>query len=227
MTARLNHQHTDKRYEEGLQHLKAEILKMGGLVDAMIGQAMRALTQRDLEIARQVRSSESEVNALEMAIDDLALELLALHQPAASDLRFLTMGFRISKDLERMGDLAVNLAERAEMLANEHPLSPSVDLPQLGVVVQKMTHESLDAFVHRDAALAKAVCEMDDAADSCNRRLFADLTTLIQQQPDTALRAINLVLAARDLERIADHATNIAEEVIFMVEGRDIRHGQT
>lgn len=218
-------QHTDTRFEEGLQQLKAAILTMAGAVEVMIGGAMQSIVGRDAQAAAGVIQQDTEVNRLEMQVDEQCLSLLALHQPAASDLRFIAMGLRISKDLERMGDLAVNIAERALQLQNEPPLKPYLDLPQMGTQVRTMVRQGLDAFVRRDAALAEQVCQMDDTVDEFLGTICDELVRIMQQQPVVVLQGTWLIAVARNLERIADHATNIAEEVVYMVAGRDIRHG--
>ncbi len=217
--------HTDKRYEDDLKQLKEEILKMGGIVEEMIARGVKALVERDTNLAQEILKKDPEVNRLEIDIDNRCVQLLALHQPAASDLRFITIGLRISKDLERMGDLAVNICDQAVELNREPQLKPYVDLPRMAGEAQQMVRKTLDAFVERNAGLAQQVCEMDDTVDDLNDRVFQELTTLMQKDSSTVSRAIRLVLVSRHLERIADHATNIAEEVIFMVQGRDIRHG--
>ncbi len=218
-------EHTDKHYEQELKDLKEAILKMGGIVEEMIARSMQALTERNSELAGKVTLHEGEVNHLEMEIDDRCLQLLALRQPTASDLRFITIGLKISKDLERIGDLAVNIAEQAMELNKEPQLKPYVDLPLMGQKVQQMLKGVLDSFVNRGAVRAQQVCEVDDEVDDLNRRVFRELLGMMQQDPAAIVRGMHLIWIAKQLERIADHATNIAEEVIFMVQGRDIRHG--
>jgi phosphate transport system protein len=217
--------HTDKQYEEELRKLKDQILEAGGIVEEMITRSMRALTERDSKMAEDVIRRDFEVNHLELDIDDLCVKLLALRQPAASDLRFITIGLRASKDLERMGDLAVNIAEQALALNKEPQLKPYADLPRMAVKAQEMVKISLDAFVKRDADMAQKVCEMDDEVDALDDRIFEELVDLMEKDSKAVERGTRLILVSRQLERIADHATNIAEEVIFMVQGRDIRHG--
>lgn len=217
-------QHTDKKFEEELTELKDDILKMGGIVEEMMALSMKAVVERDSKLAESVIQRDREVNQLEMTIDDQCLRLLALHQPAASDLRFITIGLRISKDMERMGDLAVNISEQSIELNREPQLKPYLDLPTMGQRAQEMVKNTLDAFVKRDAALAQRVCEMDDDVDALNDRVFLELVHLMQKDTNAVSRGTRLILVARQLERIADHATNIAEEVIFMVAGKDIRH---
>ena len=220
-------QHTDKQYEDELRQLKEKILEAAGNVEEMITRAMRSLTERDSKMAEDVIRRDFEVNRLELEIDDRCVKLLALRQPAASDLRFITIGLRASKDLERMGDLAVNIAEQAIALNKEPQLKPYSDLPQMAMKAQEMLKNALDAFVNRDAALAQKVCEMDDEVDSFEHAIFLELIEMMGSDPKSVERGTRLILVSQQVERIADHATNIAEEVIFMVQGRDIRHGRS
>lgn len=217
--------HTDKRYEEGLRDLKELILKMGGMVEEMIAVAMKGLVERNSKLAQEVIQKDPAVNELEMTMDECCLGLLALHQPAASDLRFITIGLKISKDLERIGDLAVNIAENALKINEEPPLKPYIDLPIMAGKVQKMVKEALDAFVRKDTGEAGKVCEVDDEVDDLNDRIFEELVELMQKDPAAVSRGVRLISVAKHLERIADHATNIAEDVVYLVEGEIIRHG--
>ncbi len=219
-------QHTDKKFEQDLRGLKDEILKMGGIVEEMIALSMKALVERDTKLAREIIEKDRAVNQLEMEVDDRCLQLLALHQPAASDLRFITIGLRISKDLERMGDLAVNISEQAIDLNREPQLKPYVDLPKMAASTQAMVKGALDSFVEKNAEMAEGICEMDDEVDALNNHVFQELVALMGTDSTAVSRAVRLILVSRHLERIADHATNIAEEVIFMVQGKDIRHGR-
>ena len=218
-------EHTDKHYEQELKDLKEAILKMGGIVEEMIARSIKSLIERDSRIVGEVALQEGTANRLEMEIDDRCLQLLALRQPTASDLRFITIGLKISKDLERIGDLAVNIAEQAMELNKEPQLKPYVDLPLMGQKVQQMVRGVLDSFVNRDASRAQQVCEVDDEVDDLNRKVLQELIALMQKDSSAVTRGMHLIWIAKQLERIADHATNIAEEVIFMVQGRDIRHG--
>ena len=219
-------QHIDKQYEGELQFLKDQILKTGNVVEQMIANSMKSLVERNSDLAQEVIQQDSVVNQLEMDIDDFCLRLLALRQPAASDLRFISIGLRISKDLERMGDLAVNISEQALELNKEPQLRPYVDLPQMAALSQKMVKESLDAFINRDPKRAGIVCETDDDVDALYDKVFAELIGLMKKESENVERGMRLILVSRHLERVADHATNIAEQVIFMVQGRDIRHGK-
>ncbi|MCL6641592.1 MAG: phosphate signaling complex protein PhoU [Candidatus Rokubacteria bacterium] len=197
---------------------------MGALVEDQIRRAMQALVERDEGLARRVIDRDREVNAYDVRIDETCVELLALHQPAAGDLRFLTTAMKIVTDLERIGDQAVNIAQRALELGREPQLKPYIDLPRMAAKAQAMVKESLDAFVARDAALARAVCARDSEVDALKEQVFRELLTYMMADPTTIPRAIRLILISRFLERVADHATNIAEMVVYLVEGRMVRH---
>ncbi len=213
-----------RHFHEELDALKQTLLAMAGLVEDQIRRVMRALVERDDEQARDVIARDREVNAYENEIDEKCVELLALHQPAAGDLRFLTTAMKIVTDLERIGDQAVNIAQRALELNNEPQLKPYIDLPRMAEKAQAMVKESLDAFVARDTALARRVRAEDEAVDALNHQIFRELLTFTMADPTTIPRAIRLILIARFLERVADHATNIAEMVIYLVESRMVRH---
>jgi len=213
-----------RHFHEELDALKQTLLAMGGLVEDQIRRVMRALVERDDEQAKDVIARDREVNAYENEIDEKCVELLALHQPAAGDLRFLTTAMKIVTDLERIGDQAVNIAHRARELNNEPQLKPYIDLPRMAEKAQAMVKESLDAFVARDTALARRVRAEDEAVDALNHQIFRELLTFTMADPTTIPRAIRLILIARFLERVADHATNIAEMVIYLVESRMVRH---
>jgi phosphate transport system protein len=213
-----------RHFHEELDALKQTVLAMGGLVEDQIRRVMRALVERDDEQAKDVIARDREVNAYENEIDEKCVELLALHQPAAVDLRFLTTAMKIVTDLERIGDQAVNIAQRALELNSEPQLKPYIDLPRMAEKAQAMVKESLDAFVARDTALARRVRGEDEAVDALNHQIFRELLTFMMSDPSTIPRAIRLILIARFLERVADHATNIAEMVIYLVESRMVRH---
>jgi len=213
-----------RHFHEELDALKQTILAMGGLVEDQIRRVMRALIERDDEQAKDVIARDREVNAYENEIDEKCVELLALHQPAASDLRFLTTAMKIVTDLERIGDQAVNIAQRTLEVNREPQLKPYIDLPRMADKAQAMVKESLDAFVARDTALARRVRGEDEAVDALNHQIFRELLTFMMADPTTIPRAIRLILIARFLERVADHATNIAEMVIYLVESRMVRH---
>lgn len=207
-----------------LSRLKEELVRMAGLAEAAIGLAVKALVSRDAEIARQVIASDNAINALEIEVDELCLRTMALYQPEAKDLRFLAMAMKINNDLERVGDQAVNIAERSCELLKEPPLKPLIDIPRMAQLAQQMLKDSLDAFVQEDPALARAVCRRDDEVDNLDDQIFRELLTYMLQDSKAITRAINLVLVSRHLERVADHATNIAENVIYLVQGKTIKH---
>ena len=213
-----------RHFHEELGALKQTLLAMGGLVEDQIRRVIRALVERDDVQARDVIDRDREVNAYENEIDEKCVELPALHQPAAGDLRFLTTAMKIVTDLERIGDQAVNIAQRVLELNQEAQLKPYIDLPVMAAKAQAMVKGSLDAFVARDTALARRVRAEDGAVDDLNHQIFRELLTFMMSDPATIPRAIRLVLIARFLERVADHATNIAEMVVYLVESRMVRH---
>lgn len=217
-------EHTDKQYEKELAELKSAILKMGGMVEQMVGASMRSLIEKDTRIAEMAVEQEPHVNQLEMDIDARCLSILALRQPAAYDLRFILTGIKISKDLERMGDLAINIRSEAEKLNEQAPIKPYVDLPKMSALAQNMVKQSLDAFVTQDTELAKTVLTMDDGVDDLKYKIQQDLIEVMSKDPSTIKRAMGLLAIARHVERVGDIATNIAELVVFLVEGKDIRH---
>ena len=207
-----------------LQRIKDDLVRMAGLAEAAIGLAVKALVNRDAEMARQVIASDDAINMLELEIDELCLRTMALYQPEAKDLRFLAMALKINNDLERMGDQAVNIAERTLELLKEPLLKPLIDIPRMAEVAQRMVKDSLDAFVQQDVARARAVCEQDDEVDRYDDQIFRELLTYMMEDPRAITRSVNLILVSRHLERIADHATNIAEDVIYLAEGKTIKH---
>lgn len=216
--------HTDRAFESQLAKLRSCVLEMGGLVEDQISQAIRSLATRDEALARATIERDHVVNRLDVEIDDLSLKLLALHQPAARDLRLITTALKITTDLERIGDLATHIAERSLELAAEPPLRRSIDIPGMAALASSMVHRSLDAFVREDVELALEVCAADDAIDQVHKQYLAELLMVMSDDPTAAGRIIRLLFVSKYLERIADHATNIAEMVIFMVKGRSIRH---
>ncbi len=197
---------------------------MGGLVESVIRKSVRALADRDKSVAEQVFQDEERINQLEMEIDNMGTRLLALHQPVARDLRFLTAALKINTDLERMGDLAVNITERALSLISVPPIKPLIDIPKMANAVEQMLLRSLGAFVSGDADMAKLVLVADDEVDALRDSIYRELVSFMQKDPTTVQSAVDLMFVARDLERIADHATNIAEDVVYLVQGVDIRH---
>ena len=217
-------EHTDKRYEEDLKKLREDILTMGGLVEDQIQKAVKSLVDRDSALAETIIQRDHEVNRLDVEIDDLCIRLLALHQPAARDLRFITTALKITTDLERIGDMAVNICERALELNREPQLKPYIDIPRMAQISQRMIRESLDAFVREDTDLALKVCKDDQQVDDLNSQIFREVISFMIGDPQTINRAVKISSISKYLERIADHATNIAEMVIFMVKGKSIRH---
>jgi len=213
-------------FEAELQHLKHRLLHMGALVEERVHAAVEALIDRRLDVAERIAGSDKEINDLQIEIDDRCLKLLALQQPMATDLRLITSAMKINSDLERIGDQAVNIAQSVGRILSHPPLRPVIDLPRMAEIAQKMTHDSLDAFVRKDAELARSVLLRDDQVDQLKDHTFRVLLTYMMTDPGTIERALGLILISRNLERIADHATNIAEDVIFLVEARDIRHHQ-
>ena len=213
-----------RHFHEELDTLKQTLLAMGGLVEDQIRRVMQALLERDDALAREVIERDRQVNQYDVEVDEKCVELLALHQPTASDLRFITTAMKIVTDLERIGDQAVNIAQRALELHQEPQLKPYVDLPRMAEMAQRMVKESLDAFVARDTTLARAVCAEDDGVDALKEQIFRELLTFMMSDPRTIPRALRLILISRFMERVADHATNIAEMVVYMVEGKMVRH---
>jgi phosphate transport system protein len=224
MEAPMENQHTDKRYEEELKKLREEILYMGGLVEDQIQKAVKSLVDRDSEMAQIIIERDHEVNRLDVEIDDLCIRLLALHQPAGKDLRFITTGLKVTTDLERIGDMSVNLCERALELNQEPQLKPYIDIPRMARIAQRMIRESLDAFVREDTDLALKVCKDDEEIDQLNSQIFREVISFMIEDPHTINRAMKISSISKYLERMADHATNIAEMVIFMAKGKSIRH---
>lgn len=216
--------HTDRQYEEDLQQLRARVLEMGGLVERQITDAMISLIERNSPLAQEVIMRDHTVNYLDVAIDETSTKLLALHQPAARDLRFIVTSVRISTDLERVGDIARNICERAMELNQEPPLKPYVDLPRMSEWARSMLRDSLDAFIREDTELALQVCQRDDFIDKLTSQIFREMLSHMTQDPQNVSRAVRVLFLAKYLERIADHATNIGEMVIYMVKGKSIRH---
>jgi phosphate transport system protein len=211
-------------FEEEMQILKRRLLHMGALVEERVHQAVEALMQRRLDVADRIATDDNAVNDMQIEVDDRCLKLLALQQPMAGDLRLITAAMKINSDLERIGDQAVNVAQNVIKLLPYPPVKPQIDIPRMAEIAQKMTHDSLDAFVRNDAALARSVLKRDDQVDALKDQVFRVLLTYMMADPGTIERCLALILISRNLERIADHATNIAEDVIFLVEARDVRH---
>ncbi|HJX63008.1 MAG TPA: phosphate signaling complex protein PhoU [Polyangia bacterium] len=217
-------EHTDQEFEQELRHLREQLLLMGSHVEGIISASLRALVERDSDLAQRTIEADRVVDRLEIEIDGLCLQILARRQPVASDLRFVTMVLKAVTDLERMGDLGVNIAERVLELNNETPLKPYVDLPRMADETQMMLREALDAFVAKDADRARRVIARDQIIDDLYAQIFRELLTYMMEESKNVYRATRLQSIAKYLERIADHATNLAELVVFMVKGSDIRH---
>jgi phosphate transport system protein len=215
---------TETHFQKELEALKENLLRMAALVEEAIRDAVQSLAKRDSDLARKTFQYEDRINKLEIAIDERCLKLLALRQPMAADLRFITSAMKIITDLERMGDQAVNIAERATSLNQEPQLKPYLDIPKMAEIAQSMVKDVLDAFVNQDSKLARSVCARDDLVDRLNDQVFRELLTYMMSDSQTITRAVHLMIVCRCLERIADHATNIAEDVIFMVDARVIKH---
>lgn len=216
--------HTDRDYENQLRILREHLLRMAGRVEEMIADAIRALVDRDLDRARRTIAEDEKVDRAEIEADELCLVILAQRQPMASDLRFITLALKMVTDLERIGDLAVNICERAIDLAGEAPLKPWHDVPAMAAIVQSMVRDAIDAFVAKDVDKARAVIERDNEVDDLYGQVFRDVLGIMRSDAATVERGIHVQSVAKWLERMADHATNLAEQVVFLVRGTDIRH---
>lgn len=214
-------------FDNELRNLKDKILRMGVLVESAIRDSIKSLVDRDNELAREVIRRDHQINALDVEIDEECIRLIALRQPKAGDLRFITTAMKITTDLERMGDLAEDICERALELNEEPPLKPYIDIPRMAEISQGMLIDVLDAFVRRDSSIAYNVIGRDDEVDNLTVQIFNELMFFMVQDPKTISRAIKITYISKYLERIADHATNIAEMVIYMVEGKMVRHMET
>jgi phosphate transport system protein len=220
-------EHTSKHYEQQLRLLKEKLLLIGYKAEMSIADATRALVERRPSMAQRVVDEDDQIDKLELEIDDICFEILAREQPVASDLRFITTAMKIVGDIERIGDNGCNIARRALEIMHEPELKPVIDIPVAAGAAQRILKESLDAFVNGDAALAHRVIEGDRYIDDVCEQMLRELLTYMFEEPATISRALRLMFVARNLERIGDHAANIAEMVIFLVEGHDIRHSQT
>ena len=206
-----------------LEELNELLLRMGALVESSIRRSVQSLVDRDKELAKAVMRDEPTINQMQVEVDARTTRVLALNQPVARDLRFLTATLKINTDLERMGDLAVNIAERAIALINRPPLKLVTEIPQMASLVQNMLLKSLDAFVKVDAEMAGTICPADNEVDALRDKIYTDLVEFMQHDPAAVPAAVDQIFVARNLERIADHATNIAEDVIFLAKGIDFR----
>jgi phosphate transport system protein len=213
-----------RHFSEELQLLKQRLLEMGDLAASRIDRAMAGLIARDSLILGEVIQGDESVNDYQIEIDDRCFKLLALRQPMATDLRLIMATTRITSDLERVGDLAVNIAEAAARYIQNPPVKPLIDLPKMSELAQQMLRDALSSFVSGEVALASDVLKRDDMLDDLKRQVFQDLLSFMLNNPQVVAPALDLVLVSRHLERVGDHATNIAEDIIFLVEGRDIRH---
>jgi len=211
-------------FEAELQNLRNQLLTMGGMVEERVHRAVHALIHRSEEDAKRIIASDKEINDLQMDVDNRCLKLLATQTPLAVDLRLITSAMKINADLERIGDQAVNVAESVLVLIPQPPLKPLIDIPRMAGIAEKMIRDALDAFVKKDAELARDVLRRDDEVDELKDQVFRELLTYMMADPRTIQRALSLILISRNLERIADHATNIAEDVIFIAEAKDVRH---
>jgi phosphate transport system protein len=215
-----------RHFQEELDTLKERLLTMGGLAEERVREAVRGLMERDHAALDGVLAGDEPINDLHMEVDDRCFKLLALHQPMAADLRVIVAALKINTDLERVGDLAVNIGEAGKRYLQHAPVKPLIDIPRMGELAQRMLRDSLDAFVRRDMPLADAVLIADDTLDALKTQIFRELLTYMLQAPETIEPALDLILISRHLERIGDHATNVAEDVIFILSARDVRHHQ-
>ena len=213
-----------RHFQEELEALQARLLEMGGLAEERVRAAVQGLMSRDVALIDKVLYGDEPVNELHIEVDKRCFKLLALYQPMATDLRAIVAAVKINTDLERVGDLAVNIAEAAKRYAVHPPVKKLIDIPRMADVAQAMLRDALDSFVRRDTALAQRVLNEDDILDSLKTHIFRELLTYMLQDPGTVEPSLDLILISRHLERIGDHATNIAEDVIFMVSARDVRH---
>ena len=214
----------ERHFDEELSSLKSSLMRMAALAEESIANAISGLKDRNLGLTQKVFDIEVQVNLLDVEIDQMCLQLLALKQPMAGDLRLIVSTDRIGSELERIADQAVNIAQRAQDIIQLPVLKPLIDLPRLSELAQDMVRDSITAFVNRDEDLAKAICTRDDEVDALNDQIFRELLTYMMQDAKNIERAVDLILVGRHLERIADHATNIAEDVIYLVKGKNIKH---
>jgi len=219
-----NDDRAKRHFADELDRLKQRLLTMGGLAEERVQQAVHGLVEREPATMTAVIDGDHDINRLQLEIDDRAFKLLALHQPMASDLRSIVAAVKINSDLERVGDLAVNIAEAAQRYISHPPVKALVDIPRMATLAQAMLHDALDAFVSHDLSAAQSVLDRDDRLDTLKNQVFRELLTYMMGEPRTIEPALDLILISRHLERVGDHATNIAEDVIFIVAARDVRH---
>jgi phosphate transport system protein len=213
-------------FQDQLEQLKARLLEMGGLAEDRVRSAVRALVDRDLALVDRVLVSDGAINALHIEIDDRCFKLLALHQPMAVDLRAVVSAVKINTDLERVGDLAINIAEAVARYLQHPPVKELIDIPRMAQIAQDMLRDALDAFVRHDLVMAQEVLDRDDELDALKTLVFRELLSHMLRDPATVEPALDLLLISRHLERIGDHATNVGEDIIFMVSAKDVRHHQ-
>jgi phosphate transport system protein len=213
-----------RHFDNELDQLKAKLLEMSALVESAVYRSVQAVVEKSEELAQQVLKNEGRINQLEIEIDDMAISLLALQAPRASDLRLVTAAIKINNDLERMGDLSVSIAQSALALVKEPVIQPLIDIPHIAGLAQSMVRKALDAFVNRDADMARSVLASDDAVDNMRTASYHELISFMENNPSQIPQALYLLSVVRNLERIADHSTNIAEDVLFLVKGIDVRH---
>jgi phosphate transport system protein len=213
-----------RHFEQELEQLKAKLLEMSALVESAVYRSVQGVVEKNEELAHQVLKNEGRINQLEIEIDDMAISLLALQAPLAADLRLVTAAIKINNDLERMGDLSVSIAQSALALVKEPMIRPLIDIPHIAGLAQSMVRKALDAFVNRDPELARSVLASDDAVDNMRTASYHELISFMENNPQQIPQALNLLSVVRNLERIADHSTNIAEDVLFLVKGIDVRH---
>lgn len=213
-----------RHFEQELEKLKAKLLEMSALVESAVYRSVQGVVEKNEELAQQVLRNEGRINQLEIEIDDAAIGLLALQAPLAADLRLVTAVIKINNDLERMGDLSVSIAQSALALVKEPLIRPLIDIPHIAGLAQGMVRKSLDSFVNRDPELARSVLASDDAVDNMRTASYHELISFMETNPQQIPQALYLLSVIRNLERIADHATNIAEDVLFLVKGIDVRH---
>jgi phosphate transport system protein len=217
----------ERKFDQELAELKKRLIRMAATAEAMIDKTIRELVDRDEQAAEPIGMYEDELNRLQIEIDELGMLLLATQQPVAADLRFIIAATKINSELERIGDLVINITENVHVLLQQPELKPLIDIPRMADLARKMVRDSLDAFVRGDVLLAQAVIMMDDQVDALKEQVLRELLTYMMADPRSIERAMALILISRHLERIGDHATNIAEDVIYMVQGRDVRHPRT
>jgi phosphate transport system protein len=213
-----------RHFDEQIQEIRQKLVRMGGLSETMIALALRMLIERDDRHYKEVTEREEQVNSLQIEIDDMAVRVTALQQPVGSDVRFLFMAARITSELERIADQAINICQNAQHLLKAPPLKPFVDIPIMAEIAQRMVRDSLDALIRKDVSIAERVLTEEDKVDAFRDQIFRELLTYMMADPATIPRALSLILISRNLERVGDHATNIAEEVVYWIQGRDIRH---